>query len=58
MQGHSAVMAGFRLALAAELPYGVALKLTPELKEALLAAHLSGQAMSMRFAQDQAENVC
>lgn len=51
-------MDSMRLDIAGEKQYGVALKLTPELKQALLSAQQSGQAMTMTFGTDSASNVC
>lgn len=51
-------MDNMRLDIAGEKQYGVALKLTPELKQALLAARESGQAMSLTFGKESASNVC
>ncbi|KAK9848675.1 hypothetical protein WJX84_007946 [Apatococcus fuscideae] len=50
-------MAALRLCLSGEMQYGVALKLTPELKRALLDAQHSGQPMRMILGKEQAKNV-
>ncbi|KAK9825987.1 hypothetical protein WJX74_003445 [Apatococcus lobatus] len=50
-------MGDMKLDISRQKQYGVALKLTPELKQALLAAQQNGQAMSMTFGRDSAPNV-